>query len=459
MKYMQKLNKSYIILATFFLLHLFCWVLGADLSHTQLRYDMAENYAWGQEMQLGYYKHPPLFAWVSYIWLSIFGTTHFAYFLLSQATVVVAMVFIFLLSRKFISENKAIFAVLFLELIIFYNLKAIRFNANTILIPLFPAISFFFVKSLQENRAKDWLLFGFTSALGILSKYAAVCLIFTFILYALHKRRDIFANPRVYFAIFVFLATISPHIYWLFQTDFLTLQYAHDKVQTKHFFGYYGLLFPFSQAGYLLPAILIIPFITKKSQSFIQNSTLLLYLTFVPTVLMSILGFGMNMRIIESWGIPNWFLLTTFLLRNREISKPRIAIILVLLLNISYLIYGICVHAFDIKTKHTQYDARKINAEIEKQWNEITQNRPIIYAIGNINPIQDFIFYSPQHPHALFEFDQKISPWVPQNHERKFAIAICENSDFACQQKAVEYFTQLEFVTLEKNKTLVYIPK
>ena len=239
---MQKLNKSYIILATFFLLHLICWVLGADLSHTQLRYDMAENYAWGQEMQLGYYKHPPLFAWVSYIWLSIFGTTHFAYFLLSQVNVIVAMVFIFLLSRKFVGENKAVFAVLLLELIIFYNLKAIRFNANTILIPIFPAIAFFFVKSLQENRTKDWLLFGFTAALGMLSKYAAVCLIFTFILYALQKRRDIFINPRAYLGIFVFLATISPHVYWLFQADFLTLQYASDKVQSKHFFGYYGLL-------------------------------------------------------------------------------------------------------------------------------------------------------------------------------------------------------------------------
>jgi 4-amino-4-deoxy-L-arabinose transferase-like glycosyltransferase len=456
---MQKLNKSYIILATFFLLHLLCWVLGADLSHTQLRYDMAENYAWGQEMQLGYYKHPPLFAWVSYIWLSIFGTTHFAYFLLSQVNIIVAMVFIFLLSRKFVGENKAVFAVLLLELIIFYNLKAIRFNANTILIPLFPAISFFFVKSLQENRTNDWLLFGFTAALGMLSKYATVCLIFTFILYALHKRRDIFANPRVYFAILVFLATVSPHIYWLFQTDFLTLQYASDKVQTKHFFGYYGLLFPFSQIGYLLPAILVIPFVTKKSQNSVQNSTLLLYITFLPTMLMSILGFGMNMRIIESWGIPNWFLLTTFLLRNREISKPRTAIFLASLVNISYLIYGMCVHAFDIKAKHTQYDARKVNEQIETQWNEITQNRQIFYVVGNINPIQDFIFYSPQHPHALFEFDRKISPWIPENHERKSSLVMCENNDFACQQKATEYFAQIEFIRLEKNATLIYIPK
>ena len=174
---------------------------------------------------------------------------------------------------------------------------------------------------------------------------------------------------------------------------------------------------------------------------------------------MSILGFSMNMRIIESWGIPNWFLLTTFLLRNREISKPRVAIILACIVSIAYLIFSVFVHAFDIKTKHTQYDARKINAEIEAQWNEITQNRPIVYVVGNINPIQDFIFYSPQRPHALFEFDRKISPWIAENHERKSSIAMCENHDFACQEKAIEYFAQIEFITIEKNEILIYIPK
>ena len=142
---MQKLNKSYIILATFFLLHLLCWVLGADLSHTQLRYDMAENYAWGQEMQLGYYKHPPLFAWVSYVWLSIFGKTHFAYFLLSQVNIIVAMVFIFLFLRKFVQFQKGFrrpsqcefhqmkqvgFAMLFVGNFYFEHKVAVEFSAS-----------------------------------------------------------------------------------------------------------------------------------------------------------------------------------------------------------------------------------------------------------------------------------------------------------------------------------------
>ena len=31
-----------------------------------LPHDMTEAWAWGQELQLGYFKHPPLYAWLSW---------------------------------------------------------------------------------------------------------------------------------------------------------------------------------------------------------------------------------------------------------------------------------------------------------------------------------------------------------------------------------------------------------
>ncbi len=462
---MVRINKSWLILFGFIALHLFCWTLGADISHTMLPYDMAENYAWGQEMELGYYKHPPLFAWVTYIWLSIFGVHHFSYFLLSQVNVIIAMIFIFLLSRRFVSKNKAVFAVILLEFIICYNFKSLRFNANTILLPLFPAVSLFFVKSLQENKLNDWILFGFTAALAMLSKYASICLLLTFIVYTLHKRRDIFKNQRVYFAIFVFFITLLPHIYWMFQTDFLTLRYVQDKAQTKHFFGYYGLLFPMSQIPYIILAFAVAILTTTKqlktddAEFIAKNRVLLFYITFVPTLFMAFFGFVMNMRIIESWGIPNWFLLSTFLLSSREISKPKLMILLVALVNIGYLAYGISVKILDIPTKHTQFDAKVVNAEIEQEWNYITQNRPIIYAVGSSNPVQDFIFYSKQHPHALFEFNRIISPWIPEHYEKRSSIVMCELASEQCKINAIFYLQNLDFITIEKNGLLIYIPR
>ena len=49
-----------------------------------LPYDMLENLYWGKEWQLGYDKHPPLFAWISYAFFKLCGSVPESLFLLTQ---------------------------------------------------------------------------------------------------------------------------------------------------------------------------------------------------------------------------------------------------------------------------------------------------------------------------------------------------------------------------------------
>jgi hypothetical protein len=34
--------------------------------------DMAEAYDWGREFQLGYFQHPPFWAWIAGLWFEVF---------------------------------------------------------------------------------------------------------------------------------------------------------------------------------------------------------------------------------------------------------------------------------------------------------------------------------------------------------------------------------------------------
>jgi 4-amino-4-deoxy-L-arabinose transferase-like glycosyltransferase len=455
-------KKTEIQALSFLIFFALCWTFGADLSHTSLLYDMTENYTWGKEMQMGYYKHPPLFAWISFLWLSLFGTNHLAYFSLSMFNSCIGLYFIFLLTKLLLDEKKAIYSLMLSSLILCYNIKALRFNANTILLPLFPATTYFFLKSLQNNKTINWILFGTLSALSILGKYSSVCLILTFGIYTLHKQQSIFKNPKLYLSIAIFLIIISPHIIWLFKTDFLTLSYMGEKTQKKHFFGYYALLFPFSQIPYLILTIILTILTTQKTNQGSKNfekQTILYYFTFIPLLIMTAIGFSMNMRIIESWGIPNWFMFCPLILQNRTISRPRLITFFTIITSISYLTFSIFIKTLNIPTNHTQINAKQLYNEIEHDWNLITNNRKIIYAVGNSNPIQDFIFYSKQHPHALFEFNYKISPWIPQNHNKNHSICICETNNIQCQQQSLEYFSQIETTIINKKNITIFIPK
>src|SRR6516162_4331126 len=61
--------------------------------------DMMEAWAWGQQFQLGYYKHPPLYAWISGLWFRILPRTDASYYALSAINIGAGLAGVWRLSR------------------------------------------------------------------------------------------------------------------------------------------------------------------------------------------------------------------------------------------------------------------------------------------------------------------------------------------------------------------------
>jgi len=49
--------------------------------------DMLEAWAWGRQFQLGYYKHPPLYAWIAGLWFKVLPRTDASFYLLSAINI------------------------------------------------------------------------------------------------------------------------------------------------------------------------------------------------------------------------------------------------------------------------------------------------------------------------------------------------------------------------------------
>src|SRR6476469_7264940 len=56
-------------------------------SSQDLNADMAEMVVWTREPALGYPKHPPLLAWILFVWFKVFPLADWAYLLLAVVTV------------------------------------------------------------------------------------------------------------------------------------------------------------------------------------------------------------------------------------------------------------------------------------------------------------------------------------------------------------------------------------
>ncbi len=121
-------------------LYVLVWVLTRGLTDSNLDHyaDMLENYAWGQSMAWGSTKHPPLFAWVTGLWFDIFPTQDIAYYLLSYLNVAIGLLGVYRLAHALRLPNLALPSVMLLCMAFPYSTLAAKFNANAILLSVWP---------------------------------------------------------------------------------------------------------------------------------------------------------------------------------------------------------------------------------------------------------------------------------------------------------------------------------
>ncbi|MDR2766149.1 MAG: glycosyltransferase family 39 protein [Holosporaceae bacterium] len=290
-----------------------------------LPYDMVENLYWGKELQPGYVKHPPLFAWVSYFFYEICFSWPESLYVLTQLNLLLGFYFIFRTSRLIFGDETKSYASIFIFMssvcAVFGNEK---FNANTVLISLFPMMFFFFVRLLKFNRKMDALALGLASALAFLGKYFALLYIgclWLFLIFDRHSRRML-KTPLPYVAAAVFLLGIGWHLAWMWNSDFVSLKYSLDKsinaptnffscfnfllMQTV-FFSTSFLAFKYSYSGKMR-------FLPLKDGQFSSEERFIIFITIIPNLLLFAVSLMTGMRIGSFWGTNMLMMLGVYLL-------------------------------------------------------------------------------------------------------------------------------------------------
>mgnify|MGYP002652728765 CR=1 FL=1 len=132
---------------------------------------MAEVAAWSAELEWGTPKHPPLLPALVRAWFFVFPAADWSYYLLAVTLVTVAIYFCWLLAGEFLDGVKRAVVPFFLMLIPFYNFLALKLDHNVVLIPLWAATTFCFVKAYR-TRAISWAIAtGLCAGLAVLAKY------------------------------------------------------------------------------------------------------------------------------------------------------------------------------------------------------------------------------------------------------------------------------------------------
>ena len=123
-------------------------------------------------------------------------------------------------------------------------------------------------RGFKSNKNLDWFLFGVFSALGVLSKYLFIYLGVAFDLFLIYMIVKNKINFKCLVSLVPFLLILLPHLVWLTENDYVTINYGLHRTGTgeqillDHFT--HPLIFLTKQFGLLMPFFLIFLFAISK---------------------------------------------------------------------------------------------------------------------------------------------------------------------------------------------------
>lgn len=189
--------------------------------------------AWGQVFQWGYSKHPPLGAWIAGAWFAIMPNANWSFDLLATLVAAFGLVGVWKTAGLYLDEGGQRLSLLPLLLTPAFTTWAFKYNANSILLAVWPWAIYAFLRMIETRTLASAAMAGLFAGLSLLGKYysAVLCATLLMVLLVHPARNRVLRSPAPYVAVAVGLLVLAPHIWWVLDTNASSVMYALEKTQ------------------------------------------------------------------------------------------------------------------------------------------------------------------------------------------------------------------------------------
>lgn len=223
-----------------FLLLSILWIANIFQSaYTELHYDEAYYWMFAQNLDWGYFDHPPMVALLIKLGAFLPGETGVRFFTTFLQPVYLFLFWLIIRRRDFGTRDVLIYFLVALSI----PLLEINGFIATPDAPLMFFTVFFlacFKKFLEKNSWLWSMLTGLSMGLLAYSKYHGAIVVISVII----ANPSILRRGKTYFAAFVAMLLLLPHFYWQYEHDFASFQYhLSDRSKSfkfKYIFEYLG---------------------------------------------------------------------------------------------------------------------------------------------------------------------------------------------------------------------------
>jgi hypothetical protein len=411
-----------------------------------LHYDMTETIAWSRDPAWGYLKHPPAAAAAAWLWFGIFPLNEFSFYALAMTMPALALWIVWRIAGDYLPPDRRVAALALTMLVPFFNFHALKFNVNTVMIPLWAATTLFFLRSVTRRSMLHAALAGFAAALAMMGKYWSVFLLAGLIVAVLCDPRRLlyFRSPLPWITAAAGLVALSPHLYWLWQNDFAPFGYAIYIHGAKPFAATFiaALGYVAGSLAYLaVPVVLVLLAARPNRAAFADmmwpsdpDRRLAAAAFWAPFILPAFGAIASGTEITSLWSMPAWTLLTVLLLSSphvawRAIDTQRVtmaAIALPVVMLVASPMIAIMAQRAGPRPASSQ--AAILAQQVEREW-YLTTPYPLLFVGGDEEIAYDVIAYAIDRPRALPNMP------TPDADElrRRGMVLLCFAEDAACK--------------------------
>lgn len=429
------------------------WALYGTVAKSSqgLHPDMTEVIAWSRDLAWGY-KHPPLAAAIAWAWFGVFPVAEWSYYLLAMLMPAIALWIVWRLSADYLGIEKRMFGLALMMFVPFFNFHALKFNVNTVLLPVWAATTFWFLRSYETRSTLYAALAGFGAALCMLGKYWSVFLLAGLVIAALIDRRRgrYFHSAAPWITVAVGLIAIAPHLVWLshhFSEPFAYAMYVHgEKPFGAAIFSVLGYLA--GSFGYVVVPVAIVAglLILRSSLRRVAvdiawpedpDRRLAAAAFWAPLLLPAVAALVSGIEITSLWSMSAWALLPVLLLSPpaiaiNDIDLRRIlaaAVIFPLVMLVASPAIAILVQRNGPPPNSAQ--AAPLAREVEQLWHQ-TIPQPLRF-VGGAGDLADGVAtYAVERPRVLADM-----PPPDATELRRDGMAIvCFADDAGCRDRA-----------------------
>ncbi len=416
-----------------------------------VHHDMTEAYAWGLEWPLGTYKHPPLNAWIAGAWFAVWPRSDVNFYALAALNAGIGVVGAYKCCQELVGPARARAALPLLMLTPTFGPLALTFNANTVLLSVWPWTTYAFLVTLRRRDIASGLLFGSLAGLALLGKYYSVLLLASCLAAALlHPERARYFTSRAPYAAILMACLVSvPHAVWSWVNDFPAITYALTKTEQPwnlSLMQAFGTLA--GGIGLALIPILALALVQRRFDPGWQRhidpgwqclagwSLVLLLGPIASTLALGLFG---RLGISTNFLIPALFVVAPLVVLTTGVISDQVVTTLHRLTAIAILTLLGLAPVLSIAQMKLSQDAaleprRELALAATALWHA-TAGSPLKLTAGTAAFGLALPFYSPDRPSDFTDMDPDKAPWVSEARiQREGLLVACLESDASCRQ-------------------------